>query len=279
MTTLRRRAGLAAVGLAALTLVGIGSGVAGAQPDSAPPTPVASIPEVTGVATSVALDSGFVSALKSLDVAPGPAGSATIQDGVASFPITSGNVTVYKPGEVNPYVQGSLVHDGSGLTLTKGGTTVQLDDFIVDPGSPATLSGRVLANGEVVNPRTTLFDLDGSTLKPITTNADAGTATLTGTTVRLSEGAAGALNGAFKTDALKGGTTIGIATIVVKLPQQMGQTPSGAVSAGGGSTSGIEHAGLLGAGAVALLGAGAAAYTVRRRRTATGAATAHPNQH
>ncbi len=81
----------------------------------------------------------------------------------------------------------------------------------------------MLANGKVVAARTTLFDLDGSTLQPITTNAQAGTATLTGTTVKLSDGAATALNGAFKTDALKGGTTIGIATIVVALPGHMNQ--------------------------------------------------------
>lgn len=275
MIAVRGRAGLAAVGLAALTLAGLSTGVASAQEN---PTPVASIPDVTGVSTSVALDSGFVSALESLQVAPSPSGNATVQDGVASFPITSGNVTVYEPGEVNPYVQGSLVHEGSGLQLTKGDTTVQLDNFIIDPGDPATLSGRVLANGEVTNPSTTLFDLDGSTLKPITTDAEAGTATLTGTTVNLSDGAAEALNGAFQTDALQGGTTVGIATIVVKLPEQMEQMPSGGVSTGGGSTSGIEHAGVLGVGAAALLGAGATAYAVRRRRTATAPGTTYPNQ-
>jgi hypothetical protein len=164
----------------------------------------------------------FVSALKSLNVAPSPSGRATVTDGVATFPITGGHVTVYKPGEVDPYVQGRLIHQGSGLKLTKNDTTVQIDNFVIDPGKPATLTGRVLANGRVVAARTKLFDLDGSTLQPITTDAQAGTATLQGTTVKLSDGAATALNRAFKTDALKGGTTVGIATIIVKLP---GQTP------------------------------------------------------
>ncbi|MGH3828227.1 MAG: hypothetical protein ACRDQX_13820 [Pseudonocardiaceae bacterium] len=174
----------------------------------------------------MALDSGFVSALTSLHVALSPSGRATVKDGVASFPITGGHVTVYKPGAVDPYVQGSLVHNGSGLKLTKGATTVQIDNFIIDPGKPATLTGRVLANGRVSIPRATLFDLDGSTLKPITTDPQAGTATLTGTTVKLSAGAASALNGAFKTNALKGGTTVGIATIVVKFPGTMKQVHS-----------------------------------------------------
>ena len=262
MRILRRGAGAAAVGLAVLALLGPGAAVA------ADPTPVAKIDELTGKSTSVALDAGFVSALESLQVAPSPSGKATVKDGVASFPITGGNVTVYKPGDVEPYVQGKIMHQGSGLKLTKGDTVVQIDNFVVDPGNPATLTGRVQANGDVVAPSTVLFDLDGSTLKPITTQADAGTATLTGTTVKLSEGAATTLNGAFKTDALKGGTTIGTATIVVNLPGQMEQMPAGSVDTGGGSTSGLEYSGLLAGGAALLLGAGVigVAYTARQRK-------------
>ncbi len=270
MNVLRRGAGLALASMTALALVGVSGGVALAEPP-----PVAQIDQLTGQSTSVALDSGFVSALGSLGVAPSPTGKATVKDGVASFPITGGNVTVYKPGEVDPYVQGKIMHQGSGLKLTKGATAVTLDNFVVDPGKPATLSGRVEANGSVVAASTVLFDLDGSTLQPVTTQADAGTATLTGTTVKLSDGAAKALNGAFKTDALKGGTTIGIATIVVKLPGQAapgqaapgeaGPMPEGGVSTGGGSTSGIGSTGPLTGGAALLLVAAGIGFAVRRR--------------
>jgi hypothetical protein len=38
------------------------------------------------------------------------------------------------------------------------------------------------------------------------------------------------------------------------------------VETGGGSTSGVEHAGLVGAGALALAGAGALGATAYRRR-------------
>jgi hypothetical protein len=265
MKIVRRVAGLAAAGVTALALIGVGGGVAMADP-----APIADISNLTGMSTSVALDSGFVSALKSLQVAPSPSGRAKVSNGVASFPITGGHVTVYKPGEVDPYVQGKIMHQGSGLTLTKGGTAVTIDNFVVDPGKPATLSGRVRANGKLVAASTVLFDLDGSTLKPITTDASAGTATLTGTTVKLSDGAAKALNGAFKTDALKGGTTVGIATIVVNTKSGMSSTPSGGVASGGGSTSGTQHTDLIAGGVVLLLGAGAAAGVAsRRRRQAT----------
>jgi hypothetical protein len=217
MKALRRRAGLLVAGVTALALIAVGGGLA-----MAGPAPIAQVSNLTGVSTSVALDSGFVGALTSLQVTPSPSGRATVSNGIASFPITGGHVTVYKPGEVDPYVQGKIVHQGSGLTLTKGGTAVTIDNFVVDPGKPATLSGRVRTNGRLLVASTVLFDLDGSTLKPITTDTSAGTATLTGTTVRLSDGAAKALNGAFNTDALKGGTTVGIATIVIKLQQRHG---------------------------------------------------------
>lgn len=274
---------MAVAGVAALALTGIGSGIAVAQGG---PPPVASIPSLTGKSTSVALDSGFTGALTSLGVTPAPTGSATVENGTATFPITGGNVTVYKPGEVTPYVQGMIMHDGSGLSLTKGNTEVTLENFVIDPGQPATLKGKVLANGSTVADSVTLFDLDGSTLKPITTDASAGTATLTGTTVRLSSDAAAALDKAFGTDAIKGGTTVGIATIVVDLPGKTGSStgsagsgsgsgsgsmpgamPSGGAQTGGGSTAtgGVDPA-LLAGGVLTLAVAGGALVVVRRRR-------------
>jgi hypothetical protein len=48
---------------------------------------------------------------------------------------------------------------------------------------------------------------------------------------------------------------------------QMGSTPAGGVDAGAGSTTGIENAGLIGAGALAAVGG--AALLVRRRRIST----------
>ncbi len=65
--------------------------------------PVAQVDTLTGVDTAVKLDAGFVDALTSLKVAPGPVGDAEItKDGSAVFPITGGNVTYYEPGTVSP---------------------------------------------------------------------------------------------------------------------------------------------------------------------------------
>ncbi|MEJ2864233.1 hypothetical protein [Actinomycetospora flava] len=258
MSIRRRLAAAVVTGAAALTLAGLGAGTAAAA------DPIATIPDLTGQSSSVRLDSGFTDALGQLQVTPGTIGDATLENGSVSFPITGGNVTVYRPGDANPYVQGRIEHDGSGLSLTKGDTKVELTDFVIDPGNPATLSGKVSAGGQTLAESAVLFDLDGSTLQPITTDAAAGTATLTGTTVRLSSGAADALNQAFGTDAIQGGLTIGVATIVVNLPGQMPAMPAGGVETGGGSTSGPD-AGLVVAGVAALMVAGGVGLAARRR--------------
>jgi hypothetical protein len=177
-------------------------------------TPVATIPTLSGKDTAVTLDAGFVKALGTLKLTPAPVGSAEISKaGVASFPITGGNVTYYTPGSTSPYVQGMIDHDGSGLSLTGGGKTVELTNFEIDPGK-SVLTGKVTVDGQVAAESAPLFFLDGRTLKPLETESN-GTAVLEGTTVKLKDEAAALLNQTFGTDALKGGFVIGVAKITV----------------------------------------------------------------
>jgi len=179
------------------------------------PEPVAAIDDLTGVQTKVTLDAGFVDALGKLGLTPGAVGGAKLADGYIKFPITGGNVEYYDPAsDYRPYVQGEIDHEGSGLSLEAGGTTVELTDFVIDPGT-SELFGTVSANGKVAAEDAKLFDLDGSTLKPLAVDENAGTATLEGTTVLLSDDAAALLNDTFKTDALAGGFKIGISEITV----------------------------------------------------------------
>ena len=180
------------------------------------PEPIASLPAIpAGGSTAVALDAGFVAALGTLGLTPATLGDATLADGSVSFPITGGTVTVFdKTSGYRPYVQGTLLHQNSGLSLTAGGTTVELTNFTVDPGTPARLFGDVAVNGQQAAASAPLFDLNGSTLEPISMDAE-GNAVLQGTTVELSPEAAALLNSTFGTDALAGGLVIGIATITV----------------------------------------------------------------
>lgn len=190
----------------------LGAAACGSDGEPAPVEPVASIPSLSGQDTAVTLDAGFVEALGALELTPAPLGDAELSRGVASFPITGGTVTYYKPGTESPYVQGMIAHDGSGLSLTGAGKTVELTDFAVDPGK-SVLTGKVAVDGEVAAESAPLFFLDGRTLKPLRTGD--GTAVLEGTTVKLKQEAADLLNQTFGTDALAGGFVVGVAKITV----------------------------------------------------------------
>ena len=175
--------------------------------------PVAEVPNVTGDTTKVTLDAGFVEALTALKVTPGPVGEATIsKQGVASFPITGGNVTYYEPGTKSPFVQGRLDHDGAGLSLEAGGKTVELTDFVVDPGK-SVLTGTVTVDGQEAATDAPLFFLDGRTLQPLRTGEE--TAVLEGTTVKLKKEAADLLNETFGIQDLQEGLVIGVAKITL----------------------------------------------------------------
>ena len=183
-----------------------------ASASASAPKPVASIDSLTGNNTQIKLDTGFTDALTSLKLTPGVTGDAKLTNGSLVFPITGGNVTVFKPGQVSPYVIGQIRHEGSGLSLTAGGTKVTLTNFNVDPGA-SRVYGDVAVNGKTAVTSAYLFTLDGRTLNPLQTGS--GTATLQGTKVEISPVAAKLLNSTFKTDAVTGGLLVGIAKITV----------------------------------------------------------------
>ncbi|BAS11205.1 hypothetical protein AHiyo4_46270 [Arthrobacter sp. Hiyo4] len=144
---------------------------------------------------------------------PGVVGTAALTDGSLIFPITGGKVDYYDPAkEYRPYVQGLISHAGSGFSLTAGDTKVDLTNFTIDPGT-SKLYGDVAVNGTVAAKQAYIFNLDGSTLKPLAKSGD--TAILEGTRVLISDTAAGLLNKTFKTDAVKADMLVGVAKITV----------------------------------------------------------------
>jgi hypothetical protein len=215
------------ISLAAVAALALGAAACGDDEEStassttekqtqaaAKPEPVAKIDSLSGRSTAVALDAGFAQALQTLKLTPAPVGDGKISKaGVASFPITGGNVTYYEPGTVSPFVQGMIDHAGSGLSLTGGGKKVELTDFKVDPGA-SVLTGTVSVDGQEAAADAPLFFLDGRTLEPLKTGAN-DTAILEGTTVKLKQEAATLLNETFGTDALQAGLKIGVAKITV----------------------------------------------------------------
>jgi len=178
-----------------------------------PPKAVASLEAIPGGTTQITLDTGFTDALTSLGLTPGLVGDAELTEaGELRFPITGGNVTIFTPGEVSPYVVGQIHHDSSGLSLTAGDTVVELNNLNVDP-TVSRVYGDVEVGDELVAKNAYLFTLNGSTLKPL---AMEGTdAVLEGTKVFISPDAAPLLNDTFGTDAVTPELLVGIAKITV----------------------------------------------------------------
>ncbi|MEP6816561.1 MAG: hypothetical protein ABI873_13525 [Marmoricola sp.] len=176
------------------------------------PKAVAAIDSLTGKDTAIKLDKGFTDALTQLKLTPGVLGTAKLTAGSLVFPITGGNVTYFKPGTVSPYVIGQVQHEGSGLSLKAGSSTVELTNLNVDPGV-SRVYGDVSLNGKPVASSAYLFRLNGTTLKPLQTKGS--TAVLTGTKVFISPVAAGLLDKVFKTNAVTGDLLVGVATITV----------------------------------------------------------------
>src|SRR3954469_18771846 len=198
--TRKSLAAIALVATASLSVAACGSSDDTSNASStthSAPKPVAAIDSLTGNDTQVTLDQGFVDALTALKLTPGTVGTAKLANGALIFPITGGNVTVFKPGAVSPYVIGQIQHEGSGLSLAAGGTKVEITNLNVDPGV-SRVYGDVSVNGTVAAPNAYVFKLDGRTLKPL--QSGDGTATLEGTKVEISEVAAPLLNQVFKTD-------------------------------------------------------------------------------
>ncbi len=171
---------------------------------------VTAIPSLTGVGTSVTIDAGTAGALKSLGVGLAPSGTATFEASTSTitFPITSGYVEIHSNRAVQPgYIMGSVNHQGSGFTLSAGDTEVGLSDFVVDPGN-SMLYGTV--GGQ---PGVPLLTLDGTNVK---VSMESGNVVLQGTVAKLTDTAAGALNKAFNTSAIKSGTPLGVVRLVAK---------------------------------------------------------------
>ncbi|MCW2607678.1 MAG: hypothetical protein JWO60_2371 [Frankiales bacterium] len=217
---MRKLASLALVGALSLSLAACGNDddkKDAAGGGSGTPKPAAQIDNLTGEMTEVTLDSAFVAGLMSLKLTPAPVGTAKVSaEGVASFPITGGSATYYKPGTVDPYVQGLINHDGSGLSLTGGGIKVELTNFDVDPGK-SMLFGDVSANGTSVVQDAPLFFLDGTKLQPLRMEGT-DKAILEGTEVKLTKAAADLLNMTYKTTAVQENALVGVAKITLAVP-------------------------------------------------------------
>lgn len=159
----------------------------GASPASGAPSaaPQAALEQLSGVSTTVALDSGTAAVLAANNVTVVPIAPATASTSggavTVAFPITDGFVSLYDPSQLR-FIRRSLSHSG-GLTFSAGGKSLSATDFVVNPGTSiltATVGGAVVP----------LLDLNGSQVA-VTTDTQ-GRIHLDGTVAVLSTEAAAA---------------------------------------------------------------------------------------
>ena len=187
-----------------------GSGNAQEQPQAAGDK-VTAIPNLTGVGTSVILDAGTAGALKGLGVAIAPSGSATFEASHLDDHLPDHRWLRRDPQQpghqarLHPWARSTTRAAAS--RLSAGATKVELSDFVVDPGN-SMLYGSV---GD--KPGIPLLSLDGTNVK---VTMEGGNVVLFGTVAKLTDTAATALNGAFKTQAIKAGTPLGVVRLVAK---------------------------------------------------------------
>ncbi len=168
----------------------------------------ARVSRLDGKATNVTLDAGTAKALQSLGVAVAPIGSAKFDSATStvSFPITGGFAAIhsdlgYKPG----YIAGTVIHEASGLRFSKGNKSIDVTDFVVDPGNSILTAS---SGGKSGIP---LLALDGTNVKVSMEGSDV---VLQGTVAKLTATGAGALNSTFGVSDFKEGIPLGVVRLV-----------------------------------------------------------------
>ena len=166
------------------------------------------VSRLDGKTTSVTLDPNTAKALQSLGVAVAPVGSAKFDSATStvSFPITGGFAAIhsdlgYKPG----YIAGHVIHEASGLKFSKGNRSIEVTDFVVDPGNSMLTAS---SGGKSGIP---LLALDGTNVKVSMEGSDV---VLQGTVAKLTSQGAAAMNSTFGVSDFKEGLPLGVVRLV-----------------------------------------------------------------
>jgi hypothetical protein len=151
--------------------------------------------KLAGGATTLVLDADTADALTDLGLTLAPLKPSKARGGGIAFKVTSGRLNAST-------FAGRIDHSG-GLRLSAGSTRVDLRNFRI-------LTGDAQLTAKVGKARIAIADLE---IDPDNVTATAKRVRVTDVGVRLTGGAAKALNQAFGTDALKGGLLLGTAEV------------------------------------------------------------------
>ncbi len=184
-----------------------------------PPAPAAPLLDRTALAggtTEVVADPAFLDALDRLGLAPrttGPAGSAGTT-GTLSFPVTGGALAVGAEREPS----GQVRHDGSGLLLTSGTSTLALDDLVLDlDGSVVTAT--VSVDGAVRAEDAPVLAVTAAGVEVPATGQPSGPSVVAGLRLALTAQGAEVLNDVHAPEGFAPGAPVGALTLTLE-PQR-----------------------------------------------------------
>jgi hypothetical protein len=166
------------------------------------------VSRLEGKTTNVTLDAGTAKALGTLGVSVAPIGSAKFDSATStvSFPITGGYAAIHSDQAFKPgYIVGTVVHEASGLRFSKGNKSIDVTDFVVDPGNSMLTAS---SGGKSGIP---LLSLDGTAVKVSQEGSDV---VLQGTVAKLTATGAGALNATFGVSDFTEGLPLGVVRLV-----------------------------------------------------------------
>lgn len=196
MSVALRRPRLRALLLAAVSAIAVAPAAASAAP----------IP-VTGVQTAVAPDAGLVNGLTSLGASVRLVGAASADEaGRFVFPVTGGSIT--------PDLKGRIGHTGGIEFRSRAGVRFGIRSFVIDTTKSPVLTAEPTVGGFGLGIRVPVATIEGVTV------GSEGEATIVGGTLKLTDIGALYINVFLGRQAVKRGTTFGIAEATVTLAPQ-----------------------------------------------------------
>jgi hypothetical protein len=174
---------------------------------------------IDGGDTKIVFDPQFYSTLDKLGIEINTAGAATLGDDDDSFrlPITGGDIDAAQFASLS----GELEHYGSGMSFSRGGVTVELDDLVLNTETHQ-ISGDTMVRGmdtpnAPYDEEPVLFTMDDNYAIGATNDeqVESGNLILDDVRIILTDEAARLMNLAFGTDEMSDHTLVGTATIRV----------------------------------------------------------------
>lgn len=207
-------------GLLALALVVALPGCTGDPPRAPSAAPSPTVPAgpllertaLAGGTTEVVADRAFLEALDRLGLAPRATGAGRASGpGTFAFPVTGGELAVSAVGSPG----GEVRHDGSGLLLTSGTSSLSLEDLVLD-GDAGVVTATVSVDGAERAEDAPVLAVTAAGVEVPATGEPPGSVVVRGLRLALTAQGAEVLNEVHAPDGFAPGAPVGAVTLTLE---------------------------------------------------------------